>query len=311
MARPKLIAIIGAGIAGLSAAKTLAEFGHSVAIFEKSRGLGGRLATKRVGDFAFDHGAQYFTVQKDSFKSIINDAIKAGYAAEWEANRFVGIPGMSSFARILLGQCDVHFGRTIQTIARKGDYWSLCDINGEQVDGFDAVILALPSPQIATILKNSSVKLDAIGALDYHPCWALMLAFNSGADFNAQTLTPDDPIIAWIAENSAKPNRATTHRTFVVHATPAWSVDHLEANAEDICKMLRSKFKEITEIKAEPTMVLAHRWRYARVIEPLGHAFVWDEKQCLGACGDWAIGSRIEDAFISGHMLAKTCFNER
>jgi renalase len=83
------IAIIGAGMAGLSAATHLVENGHSVTVFEKSRGIGGRMSTRREGDFEFDHGAQYFTVRNDQFFSAIMEWEKMGIASLWEApNRF-------------------------------------------------------------------------------------------------------------------------------------------------------------------------------------------------------------------------------
>ncbi len=122
-------------------------------------------------------------------------------------------------------------------------------------------------------------------------------------------LTSDDPAIAWIAKNSAKPTRTSKPETFVVHATPQWSADHLEWDADIIAKMLLSQFSELTQIKASPFIILAHRWRYALVTEPIGRPFLWDEKIGLGACGDWAMGSRIEDAFTIGNMLAQACFN--
>jgi hypothetical protein len=310
MPHPQSIAIIGAGIAGLSASKTLAESGHTVTLFDKSRGLGGRMATKRVGDLTFDHGAQYFTAHTDHFKEILESAIKAGFAAKWELNRYVGVPGMSSFARFLAGQRDVRFDTAVEALTRTSNHWSLRDIHGKHYDGFDAVILSLPSPQISAILKNSNIELEGIDQIHYSPCWALMLAFDEAVDFLEQALSSDDPVIAWIAKNSSKPTRTSTSETFVVHATPQWSADHIELDADIIAKMLLSRFSELMQIKANPSIILAHRWRYARVTKPLGRPFLWDKNINLGACGDWAMGSRIEDAFNSGNMLARACFNE-
>ena len=124
------VAIIGAGLSGLVAARCLADAGLSVVIFEKSRGTGGRMATRRAdGEISFDHGAQYFTVRNPEFRERVEAWIKTGIVAAWpntaagqrvvvlkdgklesesgSVDRFVGVPAMNSVCKHLATGLDI------------------------------------------------------------------------------------------------------------------------------------------------------------------------------------------------------------
>ena len=92
----KQIAVIGAGIAGLAAAQRLKKPELGITLFEKSRGLGGRMATRRVEDLQFDHGAQYFTAKGPRFSAMVMQWGEDGHADEWFDGAFVGSPGMAA-----------------------------------------------------------------------------------------------------------------------------------------------------------------------------------------------------------------------
>jgi renalase len=81
--KTKTVGIIGAGIAGLSCGKTLAQAGYTVEIFDKGRNLSGRMATRRNDFSEFDHGAQYFTVTDPDFKKEVDRWTGAGVAQLW------------------------------------------------------------------------------------------------------------------------------------------------------------------------------------------------------------------------------------
>ena len=68
-------------------------------------------------------------------------------------------------------------------------------------------------------------------------------------------------------------------------------------------KLIRA-FSEVTGIRAEPSFVHARRWLYAQTTEPLGKSHLWDRQIGMGVCGDWCLGHRVEDAFVSGLELA-------
>ncbi|MEO0729346.1 MAG: FAD-dependent oxidoreductase, partial [Pseudomonadota bacterium] len=112
---PQRVAVIGAGIAGLSCARTLRRAGCYVDLFEASNGVGGRMATTRLGLTAFDHGAQYVTAREGAFRDYIDEISTYGYVQKWEPSIagpddepqspiqdwFVGTPGMSAMVRPL------------------------------------------------------------------------------------------------------------------------------------------------------------------------------------------------------------------
>lgn len=302
------IAIIGAGMAGLAAARRLAAAGHSVTLFDKSRGLGGRMATRRVDALRFDHGAQYFTARGARFREQVATWLAQGQVAEWFEGAFVGTPGMTAPARMMAAGLATVTGCQIATLARGGRGWRLHAAEGSvatpDADGFDVVILAVPAPQAIPLAASAGVALPGVERVRYAPCWALMLGYD-GPVLADTHLRPSDDAVAWIARNASKPGRDAGHETVVVHATPAWSRAHLEVPPEIAAAALLARFEATTGVSRQPGFVAAHRWRYALVEQPLGEACIWHEDVGLGACGDWCLGPRIEAAFDSGEAVAQ------
>jgi predicted NAD/FAD-dependent oxidoreductase len=109
--------------------------------------------------------------------------------------------------------------------------------------------------------------------------------------------------IAWLARESSKPGREAVER-WTVQASAPWSQEHLEDDPERVQAKLLKAFAEVTGIRAEPSFATTHLWRYAQTTAPLGATHLWDNAQRIGVCGDWCIGHRVEDAFISGLELA-------
>lgn len=155
------IAIVGAGIAGLAAAQTLIRAGQQVQIFDKSRGSGGRMASKRSEAGALDLGAQYFTARDRRFIDALNEWRRAGCAAEWnpvlyqyrdgrlspsqdEQPRWVGVPRMSAITRHLLADLPVTFDCRITEVFRGAQHWHLLDASGETHGPFAQVVIAMP-----------------------------------------------------------------------------------------------------------------------------------------------------------------------
>jgi renalase len=89
-----------------------------------------------------------------------------------------------------------------------------------------------------------------------------------------------------------------------VQASAAWSREHLEDDAERVQAKLLKAFAEVTGIRAEPTYAQVHRWRYAKTEQALGVSHLWSAATSVGVCGDWCLGHRVEDAFVSGLELA-------
>ncbi len=340
---PKRIAIIGAGMAGVVCARTLMQAGHAVQVFEKSHAASGRLSTRQTPFGSFDHGAQYFTVRDARFKRALAtvpgvaqawrsgpwvrlDAQGQPVAAKTAARdtHWCASPGMNTlvrtWAQALADAGALHLNTRVLRLERDMAHdsgWQLVTVPGDgthlsTVAGFDAVLLAIPAPQAAELLHTAApageTLVQSLKKVEMAPCWTLMLAWPNadpterfGPRWHA--VRSDHHRIAWAARESSKPGRGPVQR-FTVQASPAWSQEHLEDDADTVVGKLTRAFSDISGIRAEPTHAVAHRWRHAKTLKPLGTSHQWLRGAGLGVCGDWCLGHRVEDAFVSGLELA-------
>ncbi|MCZ8103530.1 MAG: FAD-dependent oxidoreductase [Burkholderiales bacterium] len=300
------IAIVGAGIAGLAAARRLADAGHPVAVFDKGRGLGGRMATRRADGFVFDHGAQFFRVRGSAMGAALSAWRDAGAADAWFDDAFVGTPGMTAPARALAAGLAVRTECTVTGLSKGGSGWTLVDAAGPVAHpsngAFAAVILAVPSPQAIPLAASAGVAMPGLADAVYAPCWALMLGFAGPLAGVKDRIEPASREIAWVARNATKPGRGEGE-AIVVHARPDWSRAQLERDASAIPALLTVSLAGLGIDIHAARYVAAHRWRYAQVETPAGSPFLHDPSG-LYACGDWCIGGRVEAAFDSGHAAA-------
>lgn len=304
------IAIVGAGMAGMSCGQRLSRLGHEVRLFDKGRGPGGRMATRRMEDggttLHFDHGAQYFTARDPRFVEQVAHWEASGVAARWAAagdDAWVGTPAMNAPLKAMAGELGVQFGTRIEQLVRDGEGWQI-DGEGAPDARFDAVLVAVPAEQAGPLLQPHAPAMATLAdqtASD--PCWTLMAGFEAPLALVQDTLRQRGPI-GWAARNNAKPGRAN-EECWVVQASPEWSRAHLEDNAETVAAALLA---ELAEANGGPLprqlAATAHRWRFARS-GTAGEEALWDAEQRIGVCGDWLIGPRVEAAYMSGLLLAE------
>jgi predicted NAD/FAD-dependent oxidoreductase len=307
------VAIIGAGLSGLACGDRLKRAGHTVELFEKSRGTGGRLATRRREIASFDHGAQYVTARSPDFSAYLERAFEAGNADRWspagvdKGNRiwWVGQPGMSGLVKPLAKQLPVHTGVRVEALEQDEGGWRLLAGDDTPETVFDVVLVTAPVPQTTDLLARHGEAFARLPEAELAPCWTVMLAFDAPLPVTADVFRNDTHALAWCARNSSKPGRPGEVDAWVLQASPDWSAAHLEAEPDWVIAELTALFAEIAG-QALPAAVHgeAHRWRYARVTEPLGQPFIWEAGLGLGAAGDWCMGPRVEAAFQSGVALA-------
>ncbi|MDP7324578.1 MAG: NAD(P)-binding protein [Qipengyuania citrea] len=304
------IAIVGAGMAGMSCGQRLSRLGHEVRLFDKGRGPGGRMATRRMEDggttLHFDHGAQYFTARDPRFVEQVAHWEASGVAARWAAagdDAWVGTPAMNAPLKAMAGELGVQFGTRIEQLVRDGEGWQI-DGEGAPDARFDAVLVAVPAEQAGPLLQPHAPAMATLAdqtASD--PCWTLMAGFEAPLALVQDTLRQRGPI-GWAARNNAKPGRAT-EECWVIQASPEWSRAHLEEDAETVAAALLA---ELAEANGGPLPrqlgATAHRWRFARS-GTAGEEALWDAEQRIGVCGDWLIGPRVEAAYMSGLLLAE------
>lgn len=322
------IAVVGGGLAGLACAGALTRRGASVTVFEQGSVPGGRAATRVTEHGNFDLGAQYFTVQNHKFEAIAAGWQQEGLVKPWPGRmiafsggrlieqamthqRHVGVPGMGELGRGLAAGIDIQLSTTIEHVERQGGRWQLhaSDRRTLAVRGFDALVVATPSPQAVALLKGQTELIATIAAVQWVPCWAAMVALvrSSGAGFEGAFIN-DDPILGWVACDSAKPMReripGVTER-WVLHARPRWSQDYIDMEPEQAGQWMLRAFSARLGRALKPRWLAAHCWRHATPVNPLSQLCLWDARRRVGFAGDWCGGPRLEGAVLSGLALAE------
>ncbi|MDE2606129.1 MAG: FAD-dependent oxidoreductase [Burkholderiales bacterium] len=325
------VAIVGAGLAGLSCARRLREQGCLVRLFDKSGAPGGRMATRHGEGWQCDHGAQYFTVRDPDFQQEVARWIAAGRAAAWPVRpavlgggglrraagaekdapalvRYVGTPSMRAAAEGLAADLPVSFHATITALERDGQGWRLhsreqgADLVTGDSDRFDAVVLALPAPQAqALAAPHSALLARRADAAAMHPCWALMLRYDLPPALPFEAAFVNSGPLRWIARDSAKPGRGGVE-TWLLHAESGWSSEHRDSDAQAVAAELLAAFSAWGA--PAPAAWTAHRWLYAQTEAGDASRHAWDPGLRLGLAGDWLAGGRVEGAWLSGRALA-------
>lgn len=329
------VAIVGSGMAGLSAGKLLRAQGCDVTLFDKARGPGGRMASKRVTDGAVDIGAQYFTIRNPDFREFLGrfavDDDNQPSVQEWSARlryqradkgwepmraatRYVGVPRMSAITRALSRGLDVSCSTRVERLESTTDYrWRLVDTVGAELGVYDDVVITAPPVQTDTLLKNSGIELAGAAAvfagLPLEACWALIVHFPKGARAEADGFSFNHAALQWAANNSSKPGRDGDGEWWVLHARADWSEKFRDADPEWIKTELLSAFAMAVDspgLADDVTELITHRWLYAKTgFAGEGPGHVWSNSERIGLCGDWLTAGRVEGAFTSAQGLVE------
>ena len=299
-----MIVIIGSGMAGLACARRLTDAGLAAIVVDKGRGIGGRVATRRVGDLQFDHGAQYVTAHGAGFAAVLHslgDSV-AGWQDGTGRSHNVGVPGMSAIPKALGAGLDIRQGVQVTRLQQDGKGWVLHLESGPLRASH--VVVTVPAPQVAGLLGAEHPLAAALAPVRLAPCLTLMAAVTAPAPFITRQ-DSDDPL-AWIAQDSAKPGRPQSAATqWVAQAGEAFSQTHLEETLTEIsARMLPMLCDRLGVPLDRVTYAAAHRWRYARVTQALGEPFLRSPDATLYLGGDWCIGPRVEAAWTSGTAIA-------
>ena len=317
------IAIIGAGLSGLTVANRLKDFAD-ITLFEKSRGVGGRMSTRRAEPYFFDHGAQFFTAHTDEFKAFIAPMIDDGIIERWDARfveiehrkitqkrqwgedypHYVGAPGMNAIAKYLRRGLQVQLDTRVQSISKNSDKWSLQDEQGNELGDYDWVISTVPAEQASALLPASLSFYSAVKTVTMNGCFSLMLGFKHRLPlaFDAALVRNED--ISWISVNSTKPGRGEIF-CLLIHSTNHWADEHIDDDANQVLDYLCQQTHAVIghDVSTADHKAI-HGWRYANIKKQGDDTYFIDEAEKIGVCGDWLIKGRVEAAFTSGYALA-------
>jgi renalase len=314
------VVVLGAGLAGLAAARQISAQGRAVVVVDKGRAPGGRLATRRIGRAVLDHGAQFFTVRSDELQCQTDEWLARGLVREWCRGfgsdpdgypRYVATAGMAALARDLAAGLDVRTGATVEAVIPTTGCYTLTFAGGSaEPPEASAVIATPPVPQSLDVLAAGGVQppdalADRLAGIRYHPVLALLVRVDGDPDLPrpGAVQQPDDPTFSFIADNRAKGLSAEPALTF--HASHRLSEQWWERADEALRRdLLTAAAPWLGRSRAQEAQL--KRWRYAGPVEP------WPERAVLVAdrtgpvilAGDAFGGPKVEGAYRSGLAAA-------
>jgi len=317
--------IVGAGMSGLTAAIALQKNGWNVTLADKGRGVGGRMATRRIGGTSFDHGAQFFTARDNRFQHAIEQWERDNVVKPWFTEgghpRYRAVSGMNGLAKHLAKTLDVRSDTPIKTVEPGTHGWIAVTAAGERIHA-DALLLTAPAPQSAALLAGRAAELApsilaALQSIEFEPCFALLVSLAGPSLIPASGYVRiEDGPVEWIADNTRKGiSDANAHSgaALTVHARADFSRRYLESPQDEVAKILLEasmpwfgeKVGVNTSVDKERWQL--HRWRYSKPVADRDRpsCLFTNHPSPLAVAGDAFGASRVESAFLSGLAAAE------
>ena len=319
--------VVGAGLSGLVAARTLQGAGVRVVVLEGREKVGGRMRTDKVGGGVFDHGAQFFTVRSDRFGEMVDGWVSAGVAEVWtrgfadaEGNqsedgypRYRGVGGMTAIAEHLARGLDVRTRARVDGLRSEGQLWRV--VAGDSAHDAEALVLAMPAPPALALVDGSGVGLPPgarrnLEALSYDPCIALMAVLDGpGAVPEPGGVQVGGEPLWWVADNRQK--GISEAPALTIHAGPGFSRDHAATDDAKVTQLLLEAAEGYLG-GAGVRETAVYRWVHSMPAEPFVEEFVYAEGPPPALfCGDAYAGPKVEGAVLSGLAAAEKLLGGR
>ncbi len=322
----KNIAIIGAGMSGLAAAHYLQK-DTNITIFEKSRGVGGRMASRTRNGYRFDFGAQFFTIKDKRFQKFVDEI---GVCTAWGARfaeidntkiirktnwddeyiHYVPTPSMNQLCKEVVKHCNKNVRLQLESKIISVNYeplqkkWQITSQDGN-INLFDSLVCSAPYEQMIELIPEIFINKMQIKKRKMQSCYALMIGNEEQLDFGFDAALIKNSNLSWMSINSSKPGRAKEF-TLVALATNQWADEHIEKDAAYVKNSMLASIREITNHDfSDAKHIDLHKWRYANINKQNNAQCYHDEDTNLFLCGDWCIQGRIEAAYISGLEAAQ------
>lgn len=311
--------IIGAGLSGLSAARDLQHAGHNVLLVDKGRGLGGRLAGRRIGDASFDHGAQFMTTRDQRFAATVQDWIAAGVAEEWYSSfpgssedshpRYRGVPTMTAIAKHLASDLNIHSAVRVLKIAQLDNQWLATLDNGEQVLA-KSMLITSPVPQTIDLLASGNIQLSAanqarLELIEYEACISVMAVLDGPSTIPSPgAIAVYNSPVAWLSDNQQK--GVSTIPAVTIHGSGDFSAENFDLDRTTVGQQLIDAAQPY--LGANVSEFQVHGWLYSKPStvdpEPCMLASADTQLPPLALAGDAFNGPRVEGAVVSGWAAA-------
>lgn len=337
-----VIGIIGAGLAGLVAGRELSKAGHDVTVLEKSRGFGGRMATRYDSDnpsLKFDHGIASFEATTPEFKKFVAELMEQDLVMRWGDNRwicdenqelmkdpsgnlrpqFTAKGGMNQIGKYLSRWVEVKTNTLVGGLTYFGPRRSrkrawMINLTSSGVFEADAVIVAVPAPQAYGLLQTATDETDTlrmirvIDEIRYEKSFSLMLRYDGVEAPEWDSISFRNSRLQMMFNENSK-GRNESGCTLVVQTSPTFSEELASLNNKEKAEkeILRALSEETGMFPAHPQWSQLHFWRYSRAIQTLDLSYmqVGSADAPLALTGDYFGGNRLEDAYQSGYTLAQ------
>lgn len=317
------VLIVGAGLAGVMAARTLHGYSFRTLLLDKGRSVGGRMATRRIGEGRADTGAQFFTARDPAFQQQVAAWVEAGHVFEWSRGwsdghvdalpdgfpRYAASGGMNALVRELAHGLEVHLNTQISTIERVDAGWRLTDTGGDSFES-QSLVMTPPVPQSLALLGDIVSELDArerdlLQSVQYEKCIALLAEVGDDVALpQPGAIQRPGESLTWAADNQRKGISKT--RILTLHMGPEFSDTFYDQSDEAVLERAHGPVASVVSaVTLSPQTTQVKRWRYARPVSMLdGYFLLTHVPQPGGAtllfAGDMFSGARVEGAYLSG-----------
>jgi predicted NAD/FAD-dependent oxidoreductase len=332
------LAIVGGGAAGAAAAYRLRDSGRDVTVFEKSRGVCGRAATRRRDGCHYDYGANYVRPGDGPVGDLVRELGEDGLVdieepvwtfdgdGEIAPGRDSSEPkwtwetGLTQLAKRLFARTDATIRQEtrIDSLARTERGWTLTDTDAEQYGDFDDVLLTPPAPQTADLLAATDwdddrreALRDAAADVAYRSIVTAVLhyPFELDREWYALVNTDDAHAVGWLSREACKDGHVPDGEALlVVQMAPDWSREHYDTPASEQTRVAAEHAAGLLDDDRllEPDWTDTHGWRYALADEAVASEPVEAARAAgLHVAGDWVAGeARVHAAVESGLAAA-------
>ncbi len=321
------IAIVGTGLSGLTIANVISDHAD-VTVFEKARGVGGRMSTRYADEFYFDNGAHFFTARNKHFKEFLAPHFSSGLVQEWQGKvvtfekgkkmtdriwfepHYVATPGMNNLCKTLAENIKINLNCDIAPLGEKSKQgWELFDKNGSGLGYYNWVISTAPPVQTTHLFHKFLPQDSILNQSKFLACYSLMFGFHKKWRHSWMAANILNSPLEWISVNSTKPGRNHNLTTLVVHSSNRWAEAHVDDDLEKTACFLRDELQQILKFDiSDPEYFSLHRWRYA-LLDKLNDDKIknepyYDKVLQLASVGDWCSRSCIEDTWLNAKELA-------
>ncbi|WP_017728216.1 NAD(P)/FAD-dependent oxidoreductase [Halalkalibacterium ligniniphilum] len=324
------VIIIGAGLSGLMAARTVAEAGLRYLVLDKGKSVGGRMATRRIGEGRADHGAQFFTARSETMKNYCSEWEEKGWIQVWTNGfhqlsgeggslvrasvdgypRYKANDGMNALTKKLANGLSVKTEVKVNELRFRNKQWAIeaTEFMSHKKLNFsaDAVLSTAPVPQSLALLLREDLESDVkeeLEALLYEPCLCALLVLEGPSGVPDNGGIQGDGIIAFIGDNQKKGISASPIVT--VQASGAWSLSHYNDDEEELLKIFIHKIRPLIGNAAIKSAQLK-KWRYAKPSSLYPDRFLAAmDPGPIAFAGDAFKEGKVEGAILSGLEAGK------